>query len=234
MSPRRLPYLPDAWNGRFPLRVRLFPIVLFEIYLNVTVLLFAFGPWPWPVADPEKLYGFLLLAHLALFLGYLVGAGRQPRGYPGPLKLDTIIKLTLVFSVVWAIPAFYIRTQGAYGYSPSAIYASVLTALRSLREAYAGKLKVEPLAAREPSPLVRFSMVFLPITALLLPVCVVFWNRLSWKGRIAFLFAEAVDVLSWVAIGTTKGIADVCMVLPWLILAARPAILWKLSAQRVL
>lgn len=227
-------YVPAPSSLRFPLRVRLFPIVLFEIYLNLTVLLFAFGPWAWPVADPEKLYGFLLLAHLALLLGYLAGAGRQPRGYRGPLKLDTVVKMTLVFSVVWAIPVFYIRTQGAFGYSPSAIYESVVTGLKSLSGAYGGKSQVESLTARGASPLIRFSMVFLPITALLFPLCVVFWKRLSWKGRIAFLFAQAVEVLSWIAIGTTKGVADVCMVLPWLILAARPEILWRLSPKRVL
>src|SRR5947209_16926019 len=63
--------------------VRLFPIIFFIGYLTFTVILFAVGPWDWPILNGAKLYIFLVLAHLALFLGYYTAEFCDPCGYTG-------------------------------------------------------------------------------------------------------------------------------------------------------
>src|ERR1035438_9439437 len=57
--PGRMPVAAGKWE-------RFGPIILVEAYLTCTVLAFAFGPWPWPVANPVKLYAYLAAAQLAL------------------------------------------------------------------------------------------------------------------------------------------------------------------------
>src|ERR1700694_4352660 len=82
---------------KLPLWVRFLPIFFFLRYLNFTVFLFAYGPWPWPVVDGNKLYFFLALAHLALFLGYTSGVGHRPRGYAIKWwKAERIVALSLI------------------------------------------------------------------------------------------------------------------------------------------
>ena len=55
-----------AVGSRVSFSVRYFPLAVFILYLTFTVLLFAFGPWRYPITDGVRVYGFLLLAHLAL------------------------------------------------------------------------------------------------------------------------------------------------------------------------
>ena len=66
-------FRPIPW-GR-----RLLPMILLQIYLWGTVLLFVFGPWPWPLRHPERLYEFLAACHIALFFGYLSAAHQAPK-----------------------------------------------------------------------------------------------------------------------------------------------------------
>src|SRR5690348_4650190 len=65
--------------------VRLIPLIFFFSYLTITVLLFCFGPWPFPVENPVSLYGFLIASHLSLLVGYLSMAFRPAR----PSNLQT-------------------------------------------------------------------------------------------------------------------------------------------------
>ena len=93
-----------------PTRVRIFPIVFFLIYLNLTVFLFAFGPWPYPVRNGHKLYLFLILAHLALLLGYLSATFREPRGYSGKWTTRRLMQISIFLSLVVLLPTSKFRT----------------------------------------------------------------------------------------------------------------------------
>jgi hypothetical protein len=48
-------------------------ILATQAYLWMSVLIFAFGPWPWPVSNPLLLYTTIGLAYSAMFVGYLIG-----------------------------------------------------------------------------------------------------------------------------------------------------------------
>jgi|WetSurSiteA1Bulk_404760.scaffolds.fasta_scaffold11868_2 hypothetical protein len=56
---------------RYKWSIRFLPILFFQIYLNVTVLLFAYGPWPWPVKNATRLLqGTMTALSLYLCQGY--------------------------------------------------------------------------------------------------------------------------------------------------------------------
>ncbi len=90
--------------------VRFLPIIFFLTYLNFTVLLFAFGPWPWPVRNGTKLYIFLGSAHFALLLGYLRGIRKPPRDYSGIWSIGSIIRTSLVVNLLMLGPTALART----------------------------------------------------------------------------------------------------------------------------
>src|SRR6267142_647315 len=90
--------------------VRLFPILFFFGYLNFTVFLFVLGPWEYPVESAFRLYFFLALAHIALLLGYLSAAFRNPTGYSGKWALSKLAKISIVLNLLLLFPTSRFRT----------------------------------------------------------------------------------------------------------------------------
>src|SRR5258708_1916247 len=91
-------------------RVRLLPIIFFMAYLNLTVFLFAFGPWDYPIQETSKLYIFLFFAHFSLLVGYLSGAFRKPRVYDGRWKTERLVLLSVIVTLVLLFPTSAFRT----------------------------------------------------------------------------------------------------------------------------
>src|ERR1039458_7718237 len=79
-------------------RIALVPIIFFQIYLSVSVLVFAFGPWDWPVSNPLQLYGFLILAQVSLFAGYRSAINKRPRPASTGLRVPLMVTVSLVFN----------------------------------------------------------------------------------------------------------------------------------------
>ena len=86
------------------------PMLIIQAYLWFTVAVFAWGPWDWHVEHPWKIYSFLTLAHLALFLGYLRGLRHHVGGYFGRFKPSDLINLGIWVSVLIFIPTNLFRT----------------------------------------------------------------------------------------------------------------------------
>jgi hypothetical protein len=217
--------------NQIPWKVLLFPIIFFELYLNFTVVWFAIGPCEWEVENPLKLYGFLILAHLALLLGYLSAIRRQPMGYRVPLSPETLAKVSMLVAFVWAGPEFYIVRSDIRGIAD--VIAAVISGFSDLSAAYADKFNVDaPQDSAVGLFITRLRMLFLVFQVLYFPLCVVYWRRLNWAWRIGFLVVLLLDAAKWVMIGTTKGIADISLSLPWLLLVAKPSLLSRLNLKK--
>jgi hypothetical protein len=207
-SPAARPFASRRQGIRSVGAIKLLPLLFFFTYLNVTVLIFAFGPWPWPVRDPLKLYGFLALAHLALAAGYL-GAIRRParlstvRWSPGKLLWVSIVLNLLLLS-----PTLKYRTSGQ---------VEILAAITDPGRAYFRALSA-PTNSYEIRYVEYVRIVSGPVLGLLLPLSVVYWRRLGWWTRLSALVAIAGDLSLWLATGRNKGLADLVIVLPWLLL----------------
>jgi hypothetical protein len=198
---------------RVPLRdhpaVRLLPIVFFEAYLAGTVLLFAFGPWPFPVQDGTKLYAFLALAHLALLFGYLRGIRRPGRVYTGKVPVARLALISLIVTAVLFVPTVSFRT--------GSLLPNVAAGVSD-----AGAVYEESNLMRQTGlPLIEYIrfVVAVPLF-LLLPLTVFYWNRLSRPLRVASLVCLLGIPMTFVAMGTNKAIADIAILLPWLLFAS--------------
>jgi hypothetical protein len=192
-----------------PFRVRLLPIAFFLAYLMITVFLFAFGPWPWPVVDGTKLYAFLALAHIALLLGYLGAAFRAPRDYYGRWEIKRFIQLCLIANLLFLIPTALSRVGSAVPNiaagltNPGAAYG-MSRAMRTEKTAIIEYLRI---AAG-------------PLLFSLLPLTVYYWRRLNRTTRILSSFCILGNVAIYISMGTNKAIADLVLLAPWLVLAA--------------
>jgi len=206
---------------RISTRVRLAPLLIAQVYLTTTVLIFAFGPWPWPVAHPFELYSYLALGQLAVLTGYLSGAWGPPRAYhtgPSPSRL---VASSVALNLLLIGPTIALRTGNEL---------SILEALRNPGLAY---LQAKDAASGGKTALEIIRMFCGPLTVLLVPLTVAYWETLSRRVRVGALMAIATNSVMWAVLGTNKGLADLLILGPWLMLLRVARGLFHLSRRRV-
>ncbi len=205
--------------------IRLLPGGAFFAYLTLTVLLFAWGPWPWPVQDSTLLYSFLAAAHVAFLLGYLSGAFRRPAGYHQcPVRSSFLLSLSLLLSVL-LLPATSVARTGSLlpdvwsGFvNPGAAYNRSFT------------LRLEP----GPLVVVEYARIVLaPLLVLALPMALYYWPRLRGGTKLMAVLLLLGTIALFVSMGTNKALADLVLMVPWIVLASHVAGLRRLTVWRV-
>jgi hypothetical protein len=193
--------------------IRFLPLLFFFTYLNATVLIFAFGPWPWPVRNSLKLYGFLALAHTALVIGYLKGIRKAPR--PSRVRWSPVrlVGISIILNLALLVPTLRYRTGG---------HVDLAASMANPGAAY--RIALSAPINRPDLRLVEYARdLFGPLLYLLLPLSVVYWRDLGLWGRIGAILAIAGELSIWLATGRTKGIAELFIVVPWLVLIQQRA-----------
>jgi hypothetical protein len=214
----------DCYTPKERKRIGLYPIFLIQIYLSASLLMFAFGPWPWPVTNPVELYSFLILAQLALLAGYLMAIKKRPRPAATKLRVPTLVTVSLLFSYLWLGQIYEFRTGEPFNLQSAS--AAAISGLSNPGLQYLKKQLNVSVVTGEPTSLMNYAS--LPVFAVLwiaFPLGVVFWKQLSAPIRIAFVGYVVLDLLSWAASGMNKGIFDYVIMLPCLLVARKPAIL---------
>ncbi len=197
------------------------PIIFFFCYLTVTVILFALGPWQWPISSPLKLYGFLAIAHVSLVIGYVSLKGnnvptyvkrRKPKWSP-----DTIVAASSLLNIVFFVLLFL-----SAGEDRIAITEAALDPAR----AYA-QLAVSELARTGTNVLTYIRFIFAPVLLLSIPLGIMFWEKLGKKTRIAVFLTITANLLIWTTTGKNKGFADFILIIPWFLFARVVSGKWK-------
>ncbi|HMH43264.1 MAG TPA: hypothetical protein VK557_07270 [Pyrinomonadaceae bacterium] len=197
-----------AATKEISLKIRYVPIVFFQIYLALTVFLFVFGPWHWPIVNGLKLYVFLALAHLALFLGYRSVIHREPTVYSGKWKIERIVLVALIAHLLLLIPTSSFRSGSAL--------PDVFGGLADPGLAYetSNRFRSEGGGSAE-----YIRIVLGPLLFLLLPLTVLYWHRLKVLVKALSAFAIFGFLAIYLAIGTNKALADFVLLTPCLIFA---------------
>jgi hypothetical protein len=189
---------------------KLAPIVAIQLYLNASILIFAFGPWIWPMRDGTKLYVFVALAHLALLLGYLSGINRRPAGYHGRTPMDRLLRWSVWTTLLLYLPTLYWATQGQI---------NIIEAIRDPGTVY---YRFQDISAEvHETPLIGYvRMLFAPLLAMAMPLLARRWRGLSLRMRALGALAVASNLSLFVFTGRNKGLADFVLLLPWLLAMA--------------
>src|ERR1017187_1037496 len=231
---QRLQIMQPRPTAKINKRIALFPIIFFQIYLATSVLTFAFGPWHWPVSNPLQLYGFLILAQVALLTGYLQAIKKQPRPASTKLRVPLMVTVSLVFNYLWLSEMYEIRTGQVFNLG--AAIRAVMAGLTDPGNQYREKFKYGHAMAMSMNSTAIGYATFLvyPIMSSAFPLGVVFWEQLSVRVRVALVGFIILDLSTWVAAGTNKGIADFVILLPCLLVARKPAMLMKIRTRNVM
>ncbi|NYH98066.1 hypothetical protein [Cupriavidus plantarum] len=196
-------------------RAWLAPLVFFQCYLGLTVVLFFFGPWPWEDPHPLLLVSYLLSAQAVIAVGYGMSWTSVRNSMLTPAQREAEIERTIGFlrrallvTLILLIPTSLSRT--------GAVLPDVLEGLRDTGGAYNRNLaRLDEGNAYQIVEYLRIAVA--PYLMAVFPLTVVLWGRLSshfrWMACLAIVFNLAI----YIATGTNKGFADFVVTLPWLV-----------------
>lgn len=189
----------------------LFPLVVFQCYLTICLVLFFWGPWGWDVNDPFRLVAYLLAAQVFIFVGYILGWGSVSKREMS--SFDTLESLNyidwcLLIALLLLLPTSLSRT--------GALYPDAIAGLANSGAAY--NQNYARLEHGNPFVFVEYLRVFLSVfLASVFPLMVVYWGRLNLLRRSFSVFVVLTTLLTYIATGTNKGFADFVISLPFLI-----------------
>jgi hypothetical protein len=194
------------------------PIVAAQVYFTLSVLVFAFGPWPWPVKNPVKLYVFLGLAQLSLAVGYWRGARAVRPRRVREWNVPRLVRFSLWTNVAWIVPKFVVRA-GLEDAGIGAVWNQILFGLTDPAAAHAAMA-----TSGGAGKLALIYALFTPLLFLGMPLAVAHWERLRSRDKVLFFVVAGSEALSWIATGTSKGVVDSVIVL---LAAVAPAIVTR-------
>ncbi len=189
---------------------RLAPIIFVQAFLWLTFILFAFGPWTWPLRHPNELALFICSAHIALLFGYLSVAHRAPQPSK-TIKFDAekMLRTSLWITILIMPLTSYARTGH---WMPDFIGG-----LKDSGQAYADAHEYAENANNFASYL---RIIASPWLVILFPLGFYLRRQMS-KGTWALLiFAMITVVLMSIATGQRRDMADLMITLPFIVAAA--------------
>lgn len=194
----------------------LIPLIFFQFYLGFSVVLYAFGPWPWESPNQALTIAYLLAAQLFIIIGYLFSwskVRRASRLYGQYFDQHScfalkFIKIALFINFLLFIPSSLSRT--------GSIFPDLILGLTNPGLAY--NTNLDRLDQGNPYVLFEYiRMIASPWIVGLFPVAIIYWKQLSPFVRYLCLSAFFLNISLYISTGTNKGIADFVITLPWLI-----------------
>lgn len=199
------------------------PLILTQVYLTLTVLLYAFGPWSWPMRNPGSLYVFLIAVQLALIVGYLSVAHKRPAETTRGRDPKKLILICLIAMGVLMPFLPYART-GHW-------IPSVGSAISNPGQAYQESLEFRKQGVNAAALL---TVALGPLLMALFPLVVFYWKRLSILTRISSTLLLLGMMFLSVATGQRRDIADQLITLPFILIASHWAGITRISRRTIM
>ena len=192
----------------------LLPLVLLQLYLAISLLLYFQGPWPWPTINSNRLILFLVLSQIFIAAGYLSGfyhlKGLNRFSYDsGRLvhKLFKSYKFSMVITALFIIPTSLSRS--------GLVIPDLITGIFST-----GKSYNDFQAISGSMPIVEYGRIlFSPVLVAFFPMTIFLWNYMARSRKLM----AALLIFYWISIyvssGVNKGLADFIITLPVFLVA---------------
>lgn len=223
-------------------KVLIAPIKVVVLYLALTYILFIIGPL-WSEVDNKFSLSILVSSsYFGLFFGFYLCTMKHlsaaNRKVVSEIRFGILERLLFtagsLYFVIWS--ANQIVEFGIL--SPTDLLSRVLNP----GEAYAAKFDIFEMRV-ETQRVSRITQILLLssiIFALYIPITMVSWPRLTRRNKTIFLFCSLLYALSFLAIGTLKGIGDLfifivassAIMIGRRLLRSQPINLWRIARRR--
>tara|TARA_Y100000766_G_C18912776_1_gene609300 strand:- start:1146 stop:2471 length:1326 start_codon:yes stop_codon:yes gene_type:complete len=186
------------------------PIIFIEVYLVITLIIFVFGPVNYYIEFPLLFWGYILVYHAAMIMGYFLGTKininfSKKKILNNQMSLSTV-KIIIALAAISSVVSMKQFTLGQL-LNPFFLYESVVEGLLNPGEAYTNKMVlVQENVSNKAFNALLFTIAFTKIICI--PVVVLNWGRLSTLFKFFAIFATILPVLSAISNGTNKSIFD--------------------------
>ena len=223
---------------RISRRTQNLPINLAILYLISTFVLFLCSAMVEKAENLALLIFFVLISYLLFYFGYRFGIlTRKNKRYefePLPASrvksMQWMVLLGAIYFATWSINQIVDFSDGVGG---------LLDSILNPGAAYASKFDVyeRRIATGEVNRLTQILIIFSIFYACFIPAFVAYWNNIPNYLRRISVIATAMYGVSFLAIGTQKGIGDVVLFAfaGWSVLVARDSAFFnKRSVKKIL
>lgn len=219
-------------NKRFS-KILFFPIVVLLAFLLFSEVLYFIGPLEYSSKGNVWLFFYLVLLNISLYWGYRYGIvikirsvkkqrfkiGRRVRFFSAR-TVRVIIIAALVVYVFKYIFELHIH-------SLSAFVEKVIYAVLNSGDVYKDKLD-----ASVPTMMTYVFMLLSPIPFLAQTLGICYWKRLSFFFKCLVVIVFVLEISTWLASGTRKGILDVLIVIGTMLLLLDPGVVTDKQKSR--
>lgn len=176
-----------------PIRIRLLPLIIFFLWLLITIILFVYGPYKYDISNKFELYTYLIAVHIMLCLGYFIGMKKRGKSCNLFVRIPNMAKICLSISFIIFI-ASIIYTKGGD--------------IRLLKLAIADPAAAYMLGStKEGINLFNYVYIFTaPIKIYAIILCIFYWPLLKARHKLIIISMLIADTLGAVGSSTRGGI----------------------------
>lgn len=192
----------------------LLPLILIEIYLISTLIIFKFGPIVWDLDNPIKFWFLIFSYHIAFIAGYLICVKNFKKNNINNSSEDKIEKFIYKYFWIYLFIAL-IGTLISYknachtdSYIPYNLFTDFYNGLM-----HPGIVRHEFISSldtyKSNKTVTIFYSLIVFIKYSLIPILVFMWNKLEPFKKYSALFIALIPFMGTVSIGTNKSILDI-------------------------
>ena len=188
------------------------PLILVEIYLLFTIVLYQFGPLDWKTENEGMFWFFLAMYHIAFIGGYLLST-KAIKARPSQMQTAQM-NPRLYRWLIWGVLAVcvvcacieYKNLTHASSYIPYELPKNFIAGLINPAKQYYSKFTAAGVSSSKLVTAISALFSFLYVS--LIPLMVVEWKRFSVPQRIVAFLIILFKVVTYVSVATNKGIFD--------------------------
>ncbi|MEA4862217.1 MAG: hypothetical protein VB042_02800 [Victivallaceae bacterium] len=208
------------------IKIEYLPGAVLTIYLFLTILEYMVSPWNWPTKNPELLYFFVFTVNTVFFLGYWAAIHKRNKSESNDLILNhnfdvgnKWFKVGLIVSVIAIYPRM-VTVVGRFDFSLSTMWALFLNGLSNAGVAYSEKVLFHGEDTSSTNALTLLMLALNPLRFFVLTWGIFFWKKYSVMIKLGLLLMIVCEIVSYIIIGTNKGLFELLCWIPFLVAAS--------------
>lgn len=194
--------------------------------MTLTLIMFTLSPWEWPLREGFLFYFFNILYVLAFWMGYKLGVKKhRVRESIKKINIQKWLNISILVNLFFIYPKFLFRLK-VPSLSLSEFINNLVLGIFSPSLAYAARHGSDfGEFATLSNPLTLLFFLSLPLQYFAIPLGILYWKTLKYWQKFSYIFIVLMDILSYIMIGTNKGIFDYIILIPTIAVIANPNLL---------
>ena len=197
-----------------------FPLKIALAFLIISELLVWFGPLKYFLLNGKILLFYLIIVNIALYLGYKRGVKSF---HPTKLSfsMSTVYLLLLLGFILTVRSCKMMWARHGLPFNFNTLAIAIVNPGDSYHSKAAGELDISSL-----------TILFAPFQWIAIPLGLFYWRKLPVFYKTIVVLTFGFEIISWLGIGTRKGIFDLIIISFFLIVANNKDILKNGTAYR--